>query len=52
VHVENRDKLKLIREADDTPEKNAIRSIARKKTVLNGADKRVRITTEELVVVI
>src|SRR5580692_1989899 len=52
VDVENGNELELVRQADDAPEENAIGSVTGKRAVLIGANERIGIVAEELVVVV
>ena len=52
MNVKDRDKLEFVGETEDAPEEDAIGSITGKRTVLIGADQRVWIVAEELIVVV
>jgi hypothetical protein len=52
VNVEDGNELEFVGEANDAPEEHAVRSVTGKRAILIGADDRVRIVAEELVVVV
>lgn len=52
VDVEDRDELEFVGKAYDAPQEDAVGGVTRKGTVLVGADERVRIVAEKLVVVV
>ena len=52
VDVENGNQLEFVGEADNAPEEDAIGRVTGKRAVLIGANERVRIIAEELIVVV
>jgi len=50
--IQDGHELEFVGKANDAPEDNAVGSITRKRAVLIGSNKRIRIVAEELVVVI
>src|SRR5262249_45610892 len=52
VHVKNRDKVQLVRQANDAPEEPAVGCIGRHRPELVGANQRIPKIPKELVVII
>ena len=52
MDVENGNELELVGEADDAPDEDAIGRVTGKRAVLVGANERVRIVAEELIVIV